>query len=120
MPRFASVARKYDAAQGILGDLRRALNIEETLEHLIRERDAKPHRIGPVSSLARRIFIREVIGGAQANWLEGFPDHVTNYVHLVEQGERWRAESKEQVAFVTFNYDTLLEDELVTVSRRTR
>ena len=27
---------------------------------------------------------------------------MTNYVHLVEQIERWRADTKEQVTFVTF------------------
>jgi hypothetical protein len=105
--RFAGVARKYDAVQGILTDLRRAPNIEEALEQFMRERDAKPHRTRQI--LGATYYIREVIDKAQANWLDGVRDHVTNYVHLVEQIERWRAESNETVSFVTFNYDTLLE-----------
>lgn len=35
---------------------------------------------------------------------------ITNYLTLLREIERWRHEYSEQVCFVTFNYDTLLED----------
>ena len=35
---------------------------------------------------------------------------VTNFRTLLREIERWRYEAKEQVCFVTFNYDTMLEE----------
>ena len=105
--RFAEVARRYDAVQGILGDLRSAANVEVALEALISQQARYPHRVRQL--LGATYYIREVVDRAQASWWAGSPDHVTNYIELVEHLERWRVDSKESVVFVTFNYDTLLE-----------
>jgi len=42
---------------------------------------------------------------------------VTNFATLLREIDRWRHEAKEQVCFVTFNYDTMLEDAMEQVLR---
>jgi hypothetical protein len=106
-PRFAGVAARYDAIQGILRELSDAKNVEQALEKLINESERYPHRVRQL--LGATYYIRHVVDMAQSSWLSGAPDHVTNYVYLVEEIEKWRVDSKDSVTFVTFNYDTLLE-----------
>jgi hypothetical protein len=106
-PRFAEVARTYDAVQGILEELRHASNVEQALEDLLAQRDRYPRRIRQL--LGATYYIRQVIDNAETEWWSRSPDHVTNYVDLVEQLDSWTSDSKESVAFITFNYDTLLE-----------
>jgi hypothetical protein len=105
--RFADVAARYDAVQPILGELRKAKNVEEALEKLIKEREQYPSRTRQL--LGATYYIRQVIDQAQSSWWAGALDHVTNYIDLVEQIDRWTVDSKDSAVFVTFNYDTLLE-----------
>jgi CRISPR/Cas system-associated endoribonuclease Cas2 len=112
--RFADVATRYDAVQPILGELRRATNVEEVLEKLIKERDQYPSRTRQL--LGATYYIRQVIHRAQYSWWQGAVDRVTNYIELVEQIDRWTVDSRDHVAFVTFNYDTLLEKAIHAVT----
>src|SRR5438105_9293566 len=113
-PRFASIVAKFDAVQGIIGRLRQGSpSVEQTLEDLMEERTQYPHRTRQL--LGATYCLRETIDRAQRSWMERCPDHVTNYVELVELIERWRSDHKERVAYITFNYDTLLEDSIHAV-----
>jgi hypothetical protein len=115
--RFAEIASRYDAVQGILGDLRDAPNVEQVLERLMTERERYPHRVRQL--LGATYYIRQVVDDAQKSWWTGAPDRVTNFVELVEQLQRWRIDSKDSVVFVTFNYDTLLEKAIQAVTGKT-
>src|SRR5258708_8130362 len=46
--RFAGVASRYDAVQGILGDLRDAPNVEQVLAQLMADPCRSPHTVRPL------------------------------------------------------------------------
>ncbi len=59
--------------------------------------------------MAVRYYLAYVIKACQQKW-ESIHDGVTNYKSLLDQIEKWRYQSDEEVCLVTFNYDTMLDD----------
>jgi hypothetical protein len=69
------------------------------------------------SFTALRFYLRDAIAHCQVEW----PKQVggaTNYAWLVREVEHWRSRVDGYVAWVTFNYDTLLEDALLGLFQR--
>lgn len=59
---------------------------------------------------AFRLYLRQIIRDCADHW-SGAVGGATNYVEFVRRVEDWRVgRPQEPVVFVTFNYDTLLED----------
>src|SRR5207244_3103567 len=61
--------------------------------------------------LAVRCYLRRIIAECGARWMRA-AHGVTHFAELVDEIERWRAGSAQPVFYVTFNYDTMLEDVL--------
>jgi hypothetical protein len=63
---------------------------------------------------AIRYYIHFALWECQKKWTL---DHrgITNYATLLREIERWRFRNKERVCFVTFNYDTMLEQAIEQV-----
>jgi hypothetical protein len=95
----------------ILGKLRRAARDEEALEEVLErlehealsEFDARHKQL-----LAVRVYLQRIITQCGTEWRTAATGN-THYDELVDEVERWRRREKEQVTYITFNYDTMLE-----------
>jgi hypothetical protein len=58
---------------------------------------------------AFRFYLQQVLHECGKEWA-GAAHNSTNYVELLSRLDRWRHSRGEVICFVTFNYDTLLED----------
>jgi len=58
--------------------------------------------------MALRFYIRRVIALCDQHWFD-LSSGVTNYHSLVDALDRWAKQRNEDILWVTFNYDTLLE-----------
>jgi hypothetical protein len=65
---------------------------------------------------AIRFYLHFALWDCQQRWRERHRG-ITNFATLLREIERWRFEKKEQVCFVTFNYDTMLEEAMSQVLR---
>ena len=83
--------------------------LEETLRAFEEEAETYPRRIRQL--LAVRCYLRRIIAECGARWMQA-AHGVTHFAELVDEIERWRAGSAQPVFYVTFNYDTMLEDVL--------
>jgi len=65
---------------------------------------------------AIRYYLHFALWECQRHWRERHRG-ITNYSTLLDEIERWRSELFENVCFVTFNYDTMLEEAMQEVLR---
>ena len=104
---FGPAIVEYSQFRQLIPRLRATTNIEHELEILRSEQEGDPQRY--VQLHAIRYYLRRIITVCSQSWAnESYG--VTNYGHLLERIRHWQVSSREPVAFVTFNYDTLLED----------
>jgi hypothetical protein len=99
------------ACRGLMRRLRDAAKravIEQTLEEIREEAQSHPYLRRQLVGVQH--YLRAVIQRAQSNANQLLPDGVTNHIELVHEIEKWRGKQDGKVCFVTFNYDTLLED----------
>jgi hypothetical protein len=92
--------------------------IEETLEAFQKEAESGADAQRWRHMGAIRFYLRRAIGMC-ANW-SGNTHGITNYTRLVGQVRRWADQSKprQSATFITFNYDTLLDDACYEVGLR--
>jgi hypothetical protein len=109
-PIFADAIKSFPQTQPIVPRLRSLR--EETLEAALEDIRAKSESYprGAQQLAAVRYYLRHVIRECERRWRE-VAGGVTNHKSLLNEIERANTR-KEQVALVTFNYDTLLEDAL--------
>jgi hypothetical protein len=69
------------------------------------------------SLAAIRYYLHCAIEECQKNWQDEVHFGHTNFIQLIQEINRWRFETDEEVAFVTFNYDTMVEDALCRLLR---
>jgi hypothetical protein len=120
-PRFRDILQAIPAAQGpaehILTAVRRAVGsgLKAGLleEELVRLRDLAPvDRTKFHDVEAVRFYIQEVMDRCSHSWLDQQAG-VTNQAWLVGEVEEWRAiERRKRTVYVTFNYDTILDQAL--------
>ena len=65
---------------------------------------------------AIRYYLHFALGDCQDAWRTKH-EGITNFSTFLREIERWRFESKERVCYVTFNYDTMLEEAMSQVLR---
>ena len=108
-PFFAHTITRFPDCQPIVPRLRRLKGetLEAALEDL--QTQANDYPRGRRQLAAVRCYLHQVICGSENAWGR-VTVGVTNYKSLLDQIER--AQPKEPVCLVTFNYDTLLEDAL--------
>ncbi len=106
---FEPAVQEYGECRPIIPQLRQLAqntNLEKVLEALRAEGEYDDQR--HVQLHAVRYYLRHVIGVCSQAW----PNEtrgVTNYSNLVDRIRNWGVRSREPVAFVTFNYDTMLD-----------
>jgi hypothetical protein len=113
--RFAELFSRYPECLGLFPQLRWAadsIGIERRLAELVEEAGSDP--VVRQQMLAMRFYIRDAIASLIPQW-QASTHNATNYAVLLDRIDRWRRRSGQQVALVTFNYDTLLDGAAVTV-----
>ena len=89
--------------------LRRGTTLEDEMEKLRAQAQAPHQEQVAVELNAVRYYLRGVLASCGQAWL-GYTAGVTNYVQLLRDIRVWQnGHPGEEVRFVTFNYDTLLE-----------
>ena len=104
---FGDHVRDYPAVVPIMQTLRNADSVEGEIDRLRAEATAHPGRLRHL--MGATYYLRAVIASVQG---QIFGDGVTNHLLLVDEIEKWRSQRGVGVAYVTFNYDTLLEKAL--------
>jgi hypothetical protein len=107
-PQFIDAMNMFSDCKPLIPHLRRAgVAVEQELARFQKEAESYP---GGESQLAAiRYYLRKAIWECQNRW-RSVHAGVTNYLTFLDEIERWRMQSKEQVCFATFNYDTMLEE----------
>ena len=89
---------------------RKGAAVEKELARLQEEAKTYPRRDQQLAAI--RYYLHFMLWECQKYWLESHKG-ITNYRTLMDAMERWRVSSGEQICFVTFNYDTMLEDAML-------
>ena len=108
---FGRTLERYsDFCAGLVVELRAAVSVGRPLEQLLDEVlvRAQDDRRSATELMAIRYYLRQVIYSCTSNWL-AMTHLATNYHFLVSRLDRWARQRDECVLYVTFNYDTLLE-----------
>lgn len=111
---FGQIVARLPYLAGIIPDLRRYA-VEElgTIEERLTEMETD----GQYSALRRRqlsavrFYLRDAIGLCSDTWGRN-AFGISNYARLLDRLLRWQESSGVPIVFVTFNYDTLLEQAL--------
>lgn len=109
-PPFRAVSAKYPRCQPLIPYLESQENIEEILEQFRDDAEKNDERRSQLTAI--QFYIRDVIQLCELRWRQQ-TQGVTNYRTFVDQ-----VQSFSEVCFVTFNYDTLLEDALEKIDVR--
>ena len=104
---FSSVVEQYPEVRSIAARLQRTTNLEAELD-LIAEEGADDPQVG-CQLVAMRFYLRSVIAVAQRSLAEE-THGVDNYHTLLDEIRKWQLRTDSEVCFITFNYDTLLEE----------
>ena len=83
--------------------------IEEKLEEWQLEAETNTRRFRQLTGI--RFYLQELLWHASVEWIGDASRH-TNYLLLADQLEDWRQRANAEIAYVTFNYDLMLEDAL--------
>ena len=117
-PSFGEALRRYPAVLPLVARIRRVVRaatpLESALSRLRDESETYTKRFPQL--LAMQFYLRDIIARCTSEWSRGAYG-VTYYQELVDRIEQWRTSKSERVCYVTFNYDTLLEDAIDSVHR---
>ena len=104
---------RYPAASGIVRRIQRRIEADENLERILwelqTEANSYPQRL--LQLLAIRFYLRDYLADCSGRWYQQH-DTVTTYAEFVDQINRHSTLTGEEVTYVTFNYDTLLDKTL--------
>ena len=117
---FGNVISQFPDVRPLIIQLADAVDAGEQVEDAIQRiaaASAGSDR-GSRQLAALQFYLQEVLWRAGITWAAGAYG-LTNYVQLVDAVERWRSQRRELVAYVTFNYDLMLEEALGPLVDRT-
>jgi hypothetical protein len=110
-PQFIDAMNMFSDCKPLIPHLRRAgVAVEQELARFQHEAESYPGRESQLGAI--RYYLRKAIWECQIRW-NGVHAGVTNYLTFLDEVEHWRIENKEKVCFVTFNYDTMLEEAML-------
>jgi hypothetical protein len=102
---FEKVVEEFPACNPLIPQLRSpAISVENELARI--QEHSYPAR--EVQLAAIRYYLHTALWRCEQAWRTRHHG-ITNYGTFIDEIERWRSEFHEQVCFVTFNYDTMLE-----------
>lgn len=99
----------YPACKPLVNRLRGDIQVEHQLAKF--EEEAKTFPMRNRQLVAIRYYLHEMLWNCQGEWKNQHRG-ITNYATFLDAIERWRYRHEERVCFVTFNYDTMLEESL--------
>ncbi len=107
---FVEWLDKFPDCKSVLHRLRKPnVSVEQELAKLQSEAVTVPERLRQLAAI--QYYLHCCLWQCEVDW-SGRHSGITNYVALLDEIERWRCEFNENVCFVTFNYDRMLEDAL--------
>ena len=109
---FVAIMQRFSDCLPLIPHLRGGVQVEQRLARFQSEAAKYPARHRQLAAI--RYYLHVMLWTCQINW-SGQHHGITNYATLLDTIERWRFESGEQVCFVTFNYDTMLEEAMKQV-----
>ncbi len=110
---FGDIVQAYHKLRPIMDPLRRpasGMSVEQALESLLLEANGDPERTRQLFSV--RYYLHDIFLRVTQKWLER-TDRISNYGRLLDQ-IRHLNRAGAPVCLVTFNYDLLLDDALVS------
>ena len=114
-PIFMPVMKIFGRCRAVVPYLQRSgVSVEQELAKIAEQ--AKQFSPASCELLAIQLYLSEALYVCERDWADRHIG-VTNYATLVREIERWRLATGEQVCFVTFNYDTMLETAMQEVLR---
>jgi len=108
-PLFVQIMQNYVAFKPLVNLLRGDVRVEQRLAKFEEEAKTFPTRHAQLAAI--RYYLHQMLWRCQSHW-ESEHQGITNYLTFLDAIERWRYENGEQVCFVTFNYDTMLENSM--------
>lgn len=104
--RFNSQISQHPACAPLMDELRNCGDIERYLE----DRAARSEKYPRIRTelLSLRYYLSAVVKQSTEAWYDQ-AGGVTNYARLLHNLQDWSEDTETNIAFVTFNYDTLLE-----------
>jgi len=103
---FVAVMNQYVACKPLINLLRGDVQVERQLAKF--EEDAKtfPPRRSHLAAI--RYYLHHMLWNCQENW-ETYHRGITNHLTFLDAIDRWCYKHQEEVCYVTFNYDTMIE-----------
>lgn len=112
-PLFVRAMERFPACIPLIPSLRgQGVMVENRLSEIRSQAATFPERHRQLAAI--RFYLRLALWECQDKWHE-IHRGITNYSALLDEIERWRYQAGEQVCFVTFNYDTMLERAMQSV-----
>lgn len=114
-PMFMRTIQQYSACKPLIPLLRTGVPVEQQLAKFEDQAKTFPERHRQLTAI--RFYLHYALWDCQQHW-GSLHRGITNYVTFLDEIERWRYLSKQSVCFVTFNYDTMLEEAMHQVLGR--
>jgi hypothetical protein len=112
---FNRAVTAYPACRPLVGHLRDLAKsktppvLEDVLAQIVERAEQNPETKRQL--LALRFYLRDAVARQTSDWLAEIAGF-SNYGRLLRRIGEWRAQSREQVVLVTFNYDVMLDSAL--------
>lgn len=116
-PMFIQTLAQYPECRAIIPFLRKpkGTTLEGELQRLQEEAESFPKIKSQLAAV--RYYLQQMLFRCEHGWNQSSMG-ITNYRSLLHIIEQWRQVHGESVCFVTFNYDTLIEEALSEVDLR--
>jgi hypothetical protein len=110
---FVEAMQRFQPCMAIVPFLRKkGVAVEEELARLQLQAKTFPRAHQELAAI--RYYLHFALWECQKRWSERHRG-ITNYATFLREVERWRFEGSQRVCFVTFNYDTMLEQAMEQV-----
>jgi hypothetical protein len=108
-PKFVKAMEQFPECMDLVPLLRNStIPVEKMLARFQEQAEKYPRRHRQLAAI--RYYLRYMLFHCQSHWKREWHHGITTYRTFMDEIERWRNKQSEPVCFVTFNYDTMLED----------
>jgi hypothetical protein len=103
---FVESMQRFPDFKPLATQLRFGGPVERQLAEFEEQAKTFPERYSQLAAI--RYYLHDILWRCQKSWFT-FHHGNTNYLSFIDAVERWRHEVNRDVCFVTFNYDTMIE-----------
>lgn len=103
---FVESMQRYPDFKALATELRFGGQIERQLAVFEQQAKTFPDRHRQLAAI--RYYLHDILWHCEKGW-STYHHGVTNHLTFIDAVERWRHEVNQDVCFVTFNYDTMIE-----------